>query len=213
MIKIFSVILISISIAGCLSAPTVKLNNEYEDKRVTKKLVLLGQPTEEARRFDEIKELHAEFQTLEVDLQRSISYAIKLQSDDFEKKRNWSTFGSLMGLVATTLNTASKANIVTSTAFTGLQTMALTRVSNSDLQIVHPKSYDQMQQSRKELEELYVRYKTNYELLLDPKLQDKDQWNALLLSTKIIFSEMRIKMAGILPPDKYSEKSNRLDGK
>ncbi|MGG2098145.1 hypothetical protein ABFY41_11295 [Acinetobacter haemolyticus] len=216
MIKILPVILLIIFITGCQSVSSKKSFSELEAQRFQKSLnelkQHLGQTDEATRRVNGINELHKEFQALQADLEQAISFSIKLQTDDFQKKRKWSTFGSFMGLVATTLNTASRANIVTSTAFTGLQTLALSRVTDSDVQVIHPQSYQQMQDSRKELEDLYIKFKANHELLMNPNL-DKDQWNALFFSTRLIFSEMRIKMAGILPPDKYTDKSKGLNSK
>lgn len=171
----------------------------------------ISQLNEKRQREEKLTSLQKQFLKMEIDLQRAINYAVKLQTKDFEKRRNIGTLGSFMGLVATTLNVASKANIVTSTAFTGLQTLAINHVTNSDIQIVNPNSYEQMQKIREDLEKLYVQYDDNFKLLLDPSL-NQNQWDILYRETDSLLTQMKIKMASVLAPKDYAEKSNRLNG-
>ncbi|MHA3982308.1 hypothetical protein [Acinetobacter venetianus] len=209
--KILLPILGVLILSGCSSLNTDKFQNYRNIQNQISQVELLGKLDEKQQRVKKLENLQNRFLGMEVDLQRSINYAVKLQTKDFEKRRKVGTLGAFMGLVATTLNVASKANIVTSTAFTGMQTLAINHVTNSDLQIVNPDSYEQMQKIREDLEKLYVKYDENFKLLLDPSM-NQTQWDILYRETDSLLTQMKIKMASVLSPDDYAEKSNRLDG-
>lgn len=209
--KILLPILGVLILSGCSSLNTDKLQNYQNIQNQISQVELLGKLDEKQQRVKKLENLQNRFLGMEVDLQWSINYAVKLQTKDFEKRRKVGTLGAFMGLVATTLNVASKANIVTSTAFTGMQTLAINHVTNSDLQIVNPDSYEQMQKIREDLEKLYVKYDENFKLLLDPSM-NQAQWDILYRETDSLLTQMKIKMASVLSPDDYAEKSNRLNG-
>lgn len=209
--KILLPILGVLILSGCSSLNTDKFQNYRNIQNQISQVELLGKLDEKQQRVKKLENLQNRFLGMEVDLQRSINYAVKLQTKDFEKRRKVGTLGAFMGLVATTLNVASKANIVTSTAFTGMQTLAINHVTNSDLQIVNPDSYEKMQKIREDLEKLYVKYDENFKLLLDPSM-NQTQWDILYRETDSLLTQMKIKMASVLSPDDYAEKSNRLDG-
>ncbi|NNP75560.1 hypothetical protein A7P54_03885 [Acinetobacter sp. Ac_3412] len=209
--KIILAMSVLLIVSGCSSISADLTKNELN---IQNKMLLAEQISkldEKTQREERLKNLQNRFLTMEIDLQRAINYAVKLQTKDFEKRRNIGTIGAFMGLVATTLNVASKANIVTSTAFTGMQTLALNHVTNSDLQIVNPNSYEQMQKIREDLEKLYVKYDENFKVLLDPKM-NQSEWDIVYRETDSILTQMKIKMASVLSPKDYTEKSNRLNG-
>lgn len=198
-------------LSGCSSINPDLSKSEQNIQSKMLRAEQISQLNEKRQREEKLTSLQKQFLKMEIDLQRAINYAVKLQTKDFEKRRNIGTLGSFMGLVATTLNVASKANIVTSTAFTGLQTLAINHVTNSDIQIVNPNSYEQMQKIREDLEKLYVKYDDNFKLLLDPSLS-QTQWDILYRETDSLLTQMKIKMASVLAPKDYAEKSNRLNG-
>lgn len=204
-------ILISLTLHGCQSLDTKNGLLSHQILAEMSKSNQLDTLSPQEIRANKLADLNTRFKNMEIDLQRAITYSVYLQKQNYAKRKRIGAFGSFLGVVATTLNAASKANIVTSTAFTGLQTVTMGYITNDNTQYIDPHSYEEMQKIRNSLRESFIAYQTNYKSLLTTNLNNND-WDKLYLETVMLLEKIKFDMNIILPPEDFTDKRNQLNG-
>ncbi|ELZ3403969.1 hypothetical protein QDS99_003601 [Acinetobacter baumannii] len=204
-------ILISLTLHGCQSLDTKNSLLSHQILAEMSKSNQLDTLSPQEIRANKLADLNTRFKNMEIDLQRAITYSVYLQKQNYAKRKRIGAFGSFLGVVATTLNAASKANIVTSTAFTGLQTVTMGYITNDNTQYIDPHSYEEMQKIRNSLRESFIAYQTNYKSLLTTNLNNND-WDKLYLETVMLLEKIKFDMNIILPPEDFTDKRNQLNG-
>lgn len=110
----------------------------------------------------------------------------------------------MFGIVASALNAASKANIVTSTAFTGLQTVATGYLSSDSKDLIDPNSYEEIQKSKKALRESFVSFNKKLNELSNYET-DIQVWKGTYNEAEAEILNLKFHIFEILP---YEKKKN-----
>lgn len=147
-----------------------------------------------------IAALDAEYVKVAADLKTAMMFATYRQREDFKKKKTIGLFGVLAGIIATTLNTASPANLVTSTAFTGLQTAATSYIA-TDENLTDPYANKVISDTKSELEKLHGEYSSLRAELQNNSISDTE-WQTKHGKAVALLQSLNFKCFSILPPNK-----------
>lgn len=211
--KIILILVICAFSAGCITAPKKPSTTSLiVNPLVERSKQDLTPNEEEVRRNGKLAELNKRYEILEPDLQRAMSYSVYMQRKNFIARKKIGSAGALFGVIATTLNAASKANIVTSTAFTGLQTVALGYLNNEDKGYVDPFSYEQIKSVKDKLSTAFEGYQLGF-LKLSTEQLSAEEWNKLYYETVAHIAKMKFEINTILPPEDVLNKENKIAGK
>lgn len=186
------IIFVLITLSGCVSSNQWKGAGKLKVIAPNAELML----SSKGKHNELLDEIDAAYVNIGYDLKTAMLFATFRQREDYFRKKNVGLLGVLFGLTATTLNTASAANIVISTAFTGLQTASLGYIS-TDEDLVDPYSNSQITLTKIELEKLHSDYSKLRGELNNYSLED---WDKKYSEAYALLSSINFKCFSILPP-------------
>lgn len=152
-----------------------------------------------SERDQAVTQLEADFELAKVDMRKALSFITTGQVKDYTFRKNVGFAGVLLGAAATTLNAASKANIVTSTAFTAVQTGVTGYLGTSD-GLVNPNSNQQLTETKKAIEDAYKDFLAQLGTLQTPGIGD-DEWKAAFVKAKGDLGTINFQAFSVLPSD------------
>lgn len=195
----YIVSLLMVVLSGCATQSAKNLNAPAELgalRHIVAPLAMSSANTID--RTASLKKLDDEYDKGKAELKEAMMFATYQQRSDYFRKKRIGVLGVLFGVTAVTLNAASAANLVWSTAFTGLQTTATGYLATDD-QLVDPLSNQALTEAKKQIEVTHEAYwKTR--AALDNNLDEKE-WEQKYNEALSILRSLNFKAFSIVPPE------------
>lgn len=189
---------------------TTSMNNSHTYTAQTSTPLYVVAPPEveiTQQRNKMIEELEKAYKVdVEDKLPYALSYISSAQVEDYETKKKAGFWGAAAGLVATTLNVASKANIVTSTFFVGLQTLAINNLVKDDTStgLMNPISHEKLEQNKSKIKSAHDKYIESYVVLKQTEIMDSN-WDEKYFAAYKELKLLKLELQLALPPKSVEE--------